>query len=88
MKNIFYSIILLVVAAACAKSEIPTWDAKPRAWFTEANDTTLFTFLSQPDATEFIVEIPISMAGMVDSTDREVAVKDMRLCPPSSQKGK
>lgn len=77
MKNIFYSIILLVVAAACTKSEIPTWDAKPRAWFTEANDTTLFTFLSQPDATEFIVEIPISMAGKIDSTDRAVSVKDL-----------
>ena len=85
MKNIFYSIILLVVAAACAKSEIPTWDAKPRAWFTEANDTTLFTFLSQPDVTEFIVEIPISMAGMVDSTDREVAVKDLGCGNPATQ---
>lgn len=77
MRNIFYSMLLLVVAVACAKSEIPTWEAKPRAFFTEANDTTLFTFLSQPDATEFVVEIPISMAGKIDSTDRAVSVKDL-----------
>ena len=29
-KIIYFAAILLLGAAACSKSEIPTWDAKPR----------------------------------------------------------
>lgn len=78
MRNTLYAMILTALAAACSKSEIETWNAKPYVWFTNASDTILFSFYSQPEGTEeYIVEIPLSMAGEVDSVDRQVNVKDL-----------
>jgi hypothetical protein len=67
---------------ACSKSEIDTWDARPRVWFTNSNDTTLFSFYTQPEGTtESVVEVPISMAGRVADEDRTVTVKDLGSSP-------
>lgn len=75
MKNIFYLILAIFVFSACSKSEIETWEAKPRAWFT-ASDPVVFTFYSQPAGTsEYIMELPITMAGTLSETDREVTIK-------------
>lgn len=77
MRNIFV-IVLLLMVGACSKEEIPTWEAKPRVWFTEASDTLVFSFYSQAaDVSEYVLEIPISMAGMMDEADREVEVRDL-----------
>ena len=78
MKKIFYIILLAAFVIACSKDEIETWDAKPCVWFTNSGDTLLFSFYSLPaEAADAIVEIPISMAGTVDTADREVAVRDL-----------
>ncbi|WP_292271106.1 DUF4843 domain-containing protein [Butyricimonas sp.] len=79
MKNILYfAVVLLLGAAACSKSEIPTWNEKPRVWFTKANDTTLFSFYSQPEGVEkYTVEIGISMAGGRAATERTVKIEDL-----------
>ena len=71
MKNILYFTIgFLLIMTACSKSEIDTWDARPRVWFTNSNDTTLFSFYTQPEGTtESVVEVPISMAGRVADED-------------------
>lgn len=75
MKNVLY-IIALVLLTACSKSEIDTWSVKPRVWFKKANDTIASSFYAQPEGTiEYVVEIPISMAGPVSETDRDVTVK-------------
>jgi len=67
---------------ACSKSEIDPWDARPRVWFTNSNDTTLFSFYTQPEGTtESVVEVPISMAGRVADEDRTVTVKDLGSSP-------
>ena len=47
-KILYYAIALLLGIMACAESEIETWKAKPRVWFTKANDTIIFSFYSQP----------------------------------------
>ena len=63
MRNILFIIVLILAMVACSKSEIDTWEAKPRVWFTEASDTLLFSFYSQPEEVkEYVLEIPISMA--------------------------
>ena len=83
MKNILYFTIgFLLIMTACSKSEIDTWDARPRVWFTNSNDTTLFSFYTQPEGTtESVVEVPISMAGRVADEDRTVTVKDLGSSP-------
>ena len=83
MKNILYfTIVFLLIMTACSKSEIDTWDARPRVWFTNSNDTTLFSFYTQPEGTtESVVEVPISMAGRVADEDRTVTVKDLGSSP-------
>lgn len=69
---------MTLAAAACSKSEIATWDAKPRVWFSTANDTTLFVFSSQPEGTtESVVPLKIEIAGKLADTDRSVQVKDL-----------
>ena len=79
MRNILFIIVLILAMVACSKSEIDTWEAKPRVWFTEASDTLLFSFYSQPEEVkEYVLEIPISMAGMVSETEeRTVTVKNL-----------
>lgn len=79
MRNILFIIVLILVMVACSKSEIDTWEVKPRVWFTEASDTLLFSFYSQPEEVkEYVLEIPISMAGMVSETEeRTVTVKNL-----------
>ena len=78
MKDIGFIIIMMFLIGACSKSEIETWDAKPRAWFYMADDTTLLLFSSMPEETsESIVKIPITMAGKVADVDRNVLVKDL-----------
>ena len=53
-----------------------------RVWFTNSNDTTLFSFYTQPEGTtESVVEVPISMAGRVADEDRTVTVKDLGSSP-------
>ena len=83
MKHILYFTIgFLLIMTACSKSEIDTWDARPRVWFTNSNDTTLFSFYTQPEGTtESVVEVPISMAGRVADEDRTVTVKDLGSSP-------
>ena len=77
-KILYFAVVLLVGAAACSKSEIPTWSEKPRVWFTEANDTTVFSFYSQPEGVEkYMVEIGISMAGGRADVERVVKVEDL-----------
>ena len=85
MRNIVL-IMLLMAAVACSKSEIETWTAKPRVWFTNADDTVVFSFYSQPEeVTEYTVEIPITMAGKIASEDREIAFKDLGSGNPESR---
>lgn len=75
---LYFAVLLAGVAAACSKSEIPVWDAMPRVWFTNANDTTVFSFQSQPeDIDKYTVEIPISTAGSPSDVDRTVNVEDL-----------
>ncbi|MCQ4872313.1 DUF4843 domain-containing protein [Butyricimonas paravirosa] len=76
MKNILYIIVTLVLITACSKSEIDTWNIRSRVWFQKANDTIFSSFYAQPEGTtEYVVEIPISMAGPIFETDREVTVR-------------
>ena len=81
-KILYFTIGFLLIMTACSKSEIDTWDARPRVWFTNSNDTTLFSFYTQPEGTtESVVEVPISMAGRVADEDRTVTVKDLGSSP-------
>lgn len=85
-KILYYAIALLLGIMACAESEIETWKAKPRVWFTKANDTIIFSFYSQPaEITEYTVEIPISMAGPLSDKDRVVKVEDLGNADPESK---
>lgn len=69
---------MTLAVAACSKSEIATWDAKPRVWFSTANDTALFVFSSQPEGTtESVVPLKIEIAGKLADTDRSVQVNDL-----------
>lgn len=79
MKKIYYfAAVLLLGVAACSKSEIDTWNVKPRVWFAGANDTTVFSFYSLPDGVEkHTVEIGISMAGARENAERVVKVEDL-----------
>lgn len=71
-------ITIILVVMACSKSEIETWDAKPRANFYMADDTVLFLFNTQPEGTtEGIVKLSITMAGKLADVDRHVAIKDL-----------
>lgn len=77
-KIIYFAVFLLLGVAACSKSEIPTWNAIPRVWFTKANDTTVFSFYSLPEGVDkHTVEIPISMAGARTDAERTVKVEDL-----------
>lgn len=76
MKHLFL-IFLLGTLAACSTNEVDTWNAKPCVWFTEARDTLIFSFYFQPGAEEYVVEIPISMAGAVADVDRNAVVEDL-----------
>lgn len=86
MKNALYITLFLMFITSCSKDEIGTWQVGPCVWFTKANDTTTFSFFSQPEeTTEYVVEIPISMAGTVSESDREVMVKDLGSRNPESR---
>ena len=77
-KILYFAMVLLLGLVACSKSEIPTWSEKARVWFTNANDTTLFSFYSQPDGIEkYTVEIAISMAGAMAEHERGVSIEDL-----------
>ena len=78
MRYILFIITIILVVMACSKSEIETWDAKPRANFYMADDTVLFLFNTQPEGTtEGIVKLSITMAGKLADVDRHVAIKDL-----------
>jgi hypothetical protein len=71
-KNILFIITLICMACgivSCSKSEIPTWTDTARIWFT-SNDTTSFTFALFPDSVSKEIDIPLSVAGNVESYDR------------------
>lgn len=77
MRHILFLTGILFLTA-CSKSGINTWEAKPRAWFTRANDTTLFSFYSQPaDINEYTIELPVSVAGIITETEREFTIRDL-----------
>lgn len=76
MKHLFL-IFLLGTLAACSTDEVDTWNAKPCVWFSEASDTLVFSFYSQADdVEEYVLELPITMAGAISDADRTVAVLD------------
>ena len=78
MKTIIYSLLLILFLVACSKSEIALWKAKSSVWFTNPEDTLIFTFYSQPtDVTEYVLELPVSMAGEISEIDRNLVIKDL-----------
>lgn len=83
MKHLFL-IFLLGTLAACSTNEVDTWNAKPCVWFTEARDTLIFSFYSQPGENDYTIEIPISMAGRIADADRSVAVRDLGALSPET----
>jgi hypothetical protein len=71
-KNIILIIACVCVVlgfSSCSKSEIPTWTDTARIWFA-SKDTTSFTFALYPDSTSKIINIPLTVAGNVESVDR------------------
>lgn len=84
MKHLFAILVLMLAFAACSTDKIDTWDAKPCVWFTEARDTLIFSFYSQPGENDYTIEIPISMAGRIADADRAVAVRDLGALNPET----
>lgn len=85
MKTIIYSLLLILFLDACDKSEISLWNTKPSVWFTTPKDTLNFSFYSQPtDVTEYVLDLPISMAGEISDVDRNVSIKDLGALSPDS----
>ena len=78
MKHILFILTGILLLTACSKSEIDTWETKPRVYFTNANDTILFSFYTQPaNINEYTVELSVSMAGIITDTDRELTITDL-----------
>ena len=79
MKRNIWLGIMAFWAVACSTDKLDTWEEKGRVWFTSA-DMVVASFKSQP-GDEIIAEIPLSMAGRVEKSDRVVnveVVKDKR----------
>lgn len=73
--------IILALFTACKADELELWTANSRVWFT-SKEPFIASFKKLPEeSTELIAEVPISMAGSIAPTDREIHVdisKDKR----------
>lgn len=80
MNKIFIIISFAFILSACEKQQLDTWNDKGRVWFSNKKEVATFKKFSS-NINEIIHEIPITLAGKIESYNREINIvvsKDKR----------